>query len=211
MTLQTIEDLREPPVIGRYYLVPCVYYWYDYRLRWWPVTGPRHEDAEHLDFAAVHYHFDRRFLPARMFSDHVSRIHPSRLRYWGVTPRHPDTTNAARPLSEFASKPHPWRKGEYGGPMPAPVLRRRKCIVADVGFPSVDAGGERFERFHAAYEGKRCGRDAAGRLICPHKGALLDSIAPDKNGIGICPLHGLAIDMREGTVVRRPRGKAVAG
>lgn len=203
MSLPVVTDLTEPPVVGQWYLVPCVLYWYDYRLRWWPVIGPRHEDADHLAFPAAHYHFDRRFLPARMFSSWESKIHPRDLGETRL--RHPDTWIAARPLQELAVKPHPDDGRDYGGPLPQPVLRRRKCIIADAGFPAVEEGGPRFESFHAAYEGKRCGRDADGHLICPHKGARLSSLAADRNGVVTCPLHGLAVNVRTGAVVKRAR------
>lgn len=205
MTLAVVTDLTEPPRIGHYYLVPCVRYWYDSRLAWWPVVGPKHEDAEHLNFSAVHYHLDRRFLPERMLRNRGGYSHRrgDRSRFW----RSADTDIAARPLSEFCERESLSGRHLEGGPLPAPVLRKRRCIVADVGFPGrADEGVHpQFDRFHAAYEGRRCGRNADGQLVCPHKGAALGSLAPDRNGIVTCPLHGLAIDTRNGVVVRRPR------
>lgn len=208
MRLQRIEDLREPPVVGRFYLVPCVLYWYDFRLRWWPVVGPRHDDIEHLDFAAAHYHLDRRFLPERMLRGGSSVPSTTGVRLGFRIQRSADTMIAARPLSEFPAKPNPYAPGaDYGGPMPAPVHRRRRCIVADVGFPGLpDAGVHgNFDRFHEAYVGRRCGRNAEGHLVCPHKGAVLSSLAPDCNGVVTCPLHGLTINVQTGVVVPRPR------
>jgi hypothetical protein len=214
VSLERIEELREPPVVGREYLVPCVRYWWKGALRWWPVIGPKHDDIEHLNFAQVHYHLDRRFLRLadfRRFGWTYGRRHLLR----GVTNLFPsDTALAATPLSEFgfgtAYNPNNHGPADEGGPLPASVHRRRRCLVADVGFPTIERAGEKFERFHAAYEGKRCSRDSEGRLICPHKGALLDSLAPDRHGRAICPLHGLAIDMRSGVVVKRPRGGRAA-
>jgi hypothetical protein len=205
MKLPIVTELTEPPVVGQFYLVPCVLYWWSGRRAWWPVIGPKHDDVEHLNFAQPHYHLDRRFLPERMFSDAASRIHPSQLRELHL--RHPATTLAARPLGEYGPGTKHNPDSASGGPLPAPALRKKRCIIADVGFPALADEGvyTTFDRFHAAYEGKRCGRDAEGHLICPHKGARLSSLAADRNGVVTCPLHGLAINVRTGVVVKRAR------
>ena len=196
--LPIVSDLTEPPVVGQFYRVPCVRYWWHGRLRWWPVVGPKHDDAEHLAFEKPHYHIDRRFLRE---SDFRVAGHQGRTRgEWARRLYPADTAFAAGPLHELPQDDF------KGGPMPAPVLRKRQCLVADVGFPSIARAGEKFERFHDAYQGRRCRRDAAGHLICPHKGARLGSLAPDRNGIVTCPLHGLAINVETGVVVRRPPG-----
>lgn len=197
MALPIVTELTEPPVVGRYYLVPCVKYRYDFKVRWWPVVGPKHDDAEHLNFAAVHYHLDRRFLPMAMlrggYAVPTARGIREGKRIW----RSSDTMLAARPLSEVT---------EYG-PLPTPELRKRLCIVSDVGFPGRAREGlhSNFDRLHEAYEGRRCGRNAEGQLICPHKGAVLSNLAADRNGIVTCPLHGLNINTQTGVVVKRPR------
>lgn len=62
-----VDDLTEPPVVGRHYLVPCVEA-ADNRaglpLGHWPVIGPKHRDAGTVDFPDMHWHFDFRFLLA---------------------------------------------------------------------------------------------------------------------------------------------------
>lgn len=60
---KNIEDVPEP-VMGRFYLVPCV--WVALGRQWWPVIGPWHEDAD-LGLANFHFHYDVRFLPERLF------------------------------------------------------------------------------------------------------------------------------------------------
>ena len=205
MTLPTITELTQPPVVGQWYLVPCVRYWWGGRLAWWPVIGPKHDDAEHLAFEQPHYHIDRRFLTRADFRRGGWRATRRHVRE-GRQPWYPaDTAFAASPLSE-----RPARE-EVGvmvdGPLPPPVLKRRRCLVADVGFPTIERAGEKFERFHAAYKGRRCGRDADGHLICPHKGARLSSLAADRNGIVTCPLHGLAVNVWTGVVVKRARAE----
>lgn len=200
MAFPIVTDLTEPPVVGAFYLVPCVRYWWRGLLRWWPVVGPKHDDAEHLDFKPAHYHIDRRFLREADFRrEEPRRSEPHADRRWlSLYPA--DTQYAGAPLQEIAADSY------KGGPLPAPVLRKRRCLVADVSFPSIARTGAKFERFHDAYQGKRCGRDAEGHLICPHKGARLGSLVPDAKGIVTCPLHGLAINTETGVVVRRPHG-----
>lgn len=64
MTLQRIDDLKEPPIVGRYYLVPCIKVTSaeSSPVGFWPVTGPQHEDREIIGFAWRHWHYDFRFL-----------------------------------------------------------------------------------------------------------------------------------------------------
>lgn len=210
MTVQCITDITESPIVGRFYLVPCVRYWYRGRVAWWPVMGPKHEDAEHLNFTQVHYHLDRRFMSPKWF--HTPRFVKSEIWPLGRMKGDPhfcgDTIIAARPLGEFGAGTGHCPGADGGGPLPAPVLRRRKCYISDVGFPELSRSGETFLRFHRAFEGRACKRDAEGHLVCPHKGARLSSLVPDKAGRVICPLHGLMINVETGRVVKRPGGAA---
>jgi hypothetical protein len=182
--MECIDDLREPPVVGKYYSVPHVFYRYAGRdPRWWPVIGPKHDDAEHLKFTRPHYHLDIRFV----------RLVMLRVTDWRNSPWF---DLAARPISEV----------EDWGPLPQPEYRKAKCKVSDAGFPSLAENGmPTFNALHDAYQGKRCGRDGEGRLVCPHKGAILSNLPPDRHGRVLCPLHGLMIDAVNGVVVPRPR------
>lgn len=61
MNLQRVDQLKEPPVVGQFYLVPVVRgKWYD-RVADFPVIGARHNDVEFFDFKREHYHLDYRF------------------------------------------------------------------------------------------------------------------------------------------------------
>lgn len=78
MTLQRVDRLKEPPVIGQFYLVPTIWgRWYDTYAAW-PVIGNRHEDAEFFGFSAEHFHIDYRF----------ARVHKSWLRLVMSAPLH---------------------------------------------------------------------------------------------------------------------------
>jgi hypothetical protein len=69
-----IESLTSPPVIGQTYLVPCVqviphpHATVKAQSGLWPVTGPAHDDIEHIGFAPRHWHYDVRFLTAAQFA-----------------------------------------------------------------------------------------------------------------------------------------------
>lgn len=65
MKLQRVDRLKEPPIIGQSYLVPTVFGQWHHLIRDWPVIGLKHDDVEHLNFAALHFHLDTRFLRVR--------------------------------------------------------------------------------------------------------------------------------------------------
>lgn len=194
-TIQRVDELRAPPVVGQFYLVPTVrHHWYD-SLGVWPVMGPKHEDAEHLQFDREHYHLDLRFL-----SPHTERKLLQRAgdaaEFRGVTGRGSKLAYicAANPVTqEWADEP-----------LPKPIYLPKRCYRNEHAYPlprSVGGRNPGFRNLHAAFAGRRCGRDAGGRLICPHKGFALDSLVPDEHGRVVCPLHGLVIDVRASAAV----------
>lgn len=64
MTIERIDRLTSPPVIGQFYLVPTIRYeWYS-KIRPWPVVGAIHNDSDRFSFPHDHYHLDLRFTPA---------------------------------------------------------------------------------------------------------------------------------------------------
>lgn len=181
--MQRIDELTAPPVVGKRYLVPTVRHPWFGRVAWWPVMGPRHEDAEHLNFPALHYHVDLRFLTEAQVR-----------RFAGEGPYNIEWICAATPLN-------------YRGlDLPSmPTWRAKTCRATDHGYPIAlvrkKVSGNPFPAMHATYEGRRCGRDTTGQLVCPHKGFPLGSLAPDEHGRVVCPLHGLTIDVAAGLVV----------
>lgn len=177
--IERIDKMTEPPVVGRFYLVPTVFYSWTDRKMVWPVMGPKHEDREHLKFEPQHYHVDIRFLTAMQFR-HLNRFP------W----REPNERTAAHPISEV----------EEWGPLPAPVYRRRKCRAAGHDYPEeLTIRAKNFCALYAAYEGKQCARGKSG-WICPHKNFPLGSIKP-RYGVIVCPLHGLNINAATGKVL----------
>lgn len=64
MPMERVDEMTSPPIVGRYYLVPCVWVPQDSPVAagWRAVLGPRHEDREALGFPYLHFHNDPRFL-----------------------------------------------------------------------------------------------------------------------------------------------------
>ena len=183
--LKHVETLTSAPVVGERYLVPTVLYPWFGSTEPWPVMGPKHTDAEHIGFDVDHYHVDIRFLSEAQ----VRRI--ERKQHY----EHIESVAAGFPLATS-------RIGVTPDPHPEPVLRRLTCRRAGNDYPRFAAVSHRgLKALASAYAGRRCGRNAAGLMVCPHKGFVLGSLEPDKDGRVVCPLHGLVIDVAAGAVV----------
>ena len=165
------DDLNEPPVKGRNYLVRTVHGSWNHRVGWWPVWGPKHEDAEFIKFEPIHFHLNRYFLASH------------------------DLEWACRlPLTSVSNA---WNHGFVS--LSEPVLRKKVCryefpypfaVAKSLKLPS-------FQEFHQHFAGTQCAR--RGGFICPHKGFNLSSV-PSVDGVITCPLHGLRIDATTGRV-----------
>lgn len=60
--IQRVSDIEGEPVVGKFYLVPCVpLYVLGVRGGWWPVLMPSHRDPE-LNAPYEHFHYDWRFV-----------------------------------------------------------------------------------------------------------------------------------------------------
>lgn len=174
MTTTLLADLREPPVVGRFYMVPCITYPYHERVDVWPTLGPLHHDRGEVNFPYLHYHIDPRFLTADQ-ARHCAR----KSAFYGGTV---EACAAAYPLSH------------HGSPLPArPHLVRRKCRASSWQYspPSAVPWLDALEaRYGAPADPIRVKRD---RLLCPHRKVDLSSLQPDADGIVTCPLHGLRV------------------
>lgn len=110
-----LSDLRESPVVGRYYMVPVVRYYWLGAVRDWPVLGPLHHDKGKINFPALHYHIDGRFLPTRYMDQ----------AYSGGWINGVSEINQ-RPMSE-----NDWTIARYGHLPRKTVLKRRRCSNID--------------------------------------------------------------------------------
>jgi hypothetical protein len=184
MPLQRLSDLREPPVAGRFYLVPFVRFTYLGHLDRWPVIGPMHTDLRHFNFPEPHYHVDARFLTARQ----VARV-KAFARFTTFDGLSEDKTLAGivggHPLAKR-------RREEVALPKHRPSLMRRKCRSA----VALHVHGARnpVKALRADYTDPAMPiTKADGRQLCPHRKVDLSSFPPDEHGIVTCPLHGLRV------------------
>lgn len=173
------------PVVGKFYMVPCMHVNEPFRTRWiprdgWvPVIGPKHIDAEFLEFNWNHYHIDWRFLPAPQFR-RVMEQSPS-----------------GSPLGHVLTSDTEW--SNLTG---VPALRRLQCrreMPEFQGRGNIVRWGEhigrKWERMERA-QAFVCNKLKPGN-ICPHRGIDLTPFIKD-DGTVICPGHGLRWDTKTG-------------
>lgn len=188
-----LADLREPPVFGRFYMVPTV----TYRLRGlisdWPVIGPIHTDHDHINFPHLHFHLDGRFLNAR-------ERKAIRDVWWG-----PEVAvNAAvvvQPIRFDKQTDESYARdlAAYGGEIARrPTLRKRRCVSSTYRWAADDLAKWRpaLQADYGEPAKAICKRD--GRKLCPHRKVDLSQFPADADGIVTCPLHGLRVRVSEG-------------
>ena len=182
MNLPRADELKTPPVVGKLYMVPCI--WAE--REWWPIMGPQHEDAEIIGFRAQHRHYDLRF---------VSPIQMDRLceRGWwkGALPWGEDVV--------LTEKPDGDAHGRVCIKRGTPRYRRLKCWREQ---PPYQVDGVSRPPWVAPLEQKLAGaRIKCGK--CPHRGLPLESL-PREPGIDIvtCPGHGLRWNLKTGELIR---------
>ncbi|ALC13801.1 hypothetical protein [Sphingopyxis sp. 113P3] len=172
MTIPLLSELRQPPVPGRYYMVPVIDFIYCNREGQWPTLGPLHHDREEIGFDPLHFHVDLRFLTARQ---------TKQIRRW-YSPGTAEATVSAAPLN-YRGRDVPKK----------PYLAKRRCRVPGWAYspPGRPLWLDAFDRrFGEVAEPRRL---ADGRLLCPHRKVDLSSFEPDAEGIVTCPLHGLRV------------------
>lgn len=185
MSAPRVDRVSGPLVVGQFYLVPTVWarwisrapkahpWRHDLAEGAWPVIGPKHADVEFFDFRQAHYHVDARFLPPGDSRSLMTLTYP------------------------VHGRDGMWTKDGKPEPLPPIVWRRRKCIRAGTEF---DPGNSsQIKKMRGHFAGVQCARNAAG-FVCPHQQAPLGSVAP-KDGVIVCPLHGLHIDAATGVVL----------
>jgi nitrite reductase/ring-hydroxylating ferredoxin subunit len=174
------------PIVGRLYSVPCIFVASQMRTAWmprdgWvPTLGPKHSDAEHLDFAHPHYHVDWRFVGDK----------PYEAACWMRGADIPHARVVTSTTMRYV----------VAGSL---VMKRRACRRAMPDFPahnpkSISGPDKRWVSLERAHRG--CTLRPGN--ICPHRGIDLTTfIKPD--GTVVCPGHGLAWDTRTGELLQR--------
>lgn len=177
-----IEDVKGEPVIGRHYLVPCILY---ARTLWFPILGSLHEDKEILDFDSPHYHFDFRFVGKR-------QLNHWRCRY---SMGHSDDvvlqSSMIRVQTAVDTVANPIKRLRLACRRQMPEFPMRVLRLGGFIYNTMQ------QKLERAFRDKRmtC-------ATCPHRGFKLDQL-PQKNGVVVCPGHGLAWNMQTGEMVSR--------
>lgn len=149
-------------VVGKFYKVPCVHGRWHQTTAWWPVMGPKHEDARILNFPYAHYHIDWRFVSPKIAA--------------GYRDNYLFGNEYTRPLME---------SGQINvSGLSEPAIRIRKC-QSEHRLPHYP-GNATWRQLEVAHE--KCKLNG---LICPHQGTDLSNEPVDEHGNVICPLHGL--------------------
>lgn len=177
--IQNIEDLTTEPIVGKFYMVPCVAKTGSGRRAFLPVTGPKHEDSEHIGFPHHHWHYDFRFVSDGFFGG-------------GFGPNiygHVLIKAMMWPSSGLLDCPEIGSGIEHC---------RRKCLRVLPSYPFESVEKAWAPKLREAYTDKRvtCGK-------CPHRGLPLSSL-PRESGTDIvtCVGHGLRWDLKTGEMVR---------
>ena len=189
------RPLPDTPVVRRRYARPCVRTeWHGGGLKWIPVVGTVHDDAEHIMADFLHIHVDFRFLCQRdrqrllhqTLDEDDSGINP--VFIVPISEVVPADIEKPITIAEAIRNDHPteeWlsiRMRPYLGPYPT--------------YP-------RDERiwWHAALTAAYAGSQLIDGRICPHQGTDLAGIPPDDDGTVTCPLHGLRWCARTGQII----------
>lgn len=189
-----VRKLTEPPVPGRWYQVPCVWWWkVEGKSRYFlPVLGDLHEDKDIIKVPGQHWHIDWRFVTPRMLAvmDWETVIEKGRCFGHALFQRHP----------EFQ------RYHEYGA-------RRMRCVRAmpeykdevHRGYTVRDGMSQTFKipwlkALEAAFAGTR-----AECLRCPHRGLPLNGLPVEPGNVVTCRGHGLRWSLDTLTLVPREK------
>lgn len=158
-----VDELTEPPVVGKYYLVRVVHGTWCGKAMWFPVMGDLHEDSKFFNFERQHYHLDRRFVAAGSLADAL-----------------------VRPLHAL-----PERYGRLATVLSEPEWASRKCRHAMTEFPTYHMPVVAMQRHLAGvqcqrhetgwvcpHRGFRLGSiepDSNGIILCPLHGLQIDA------------------------------------
>lgn len=171
--MQRVDEMTEPPTVGRFYLVRCIR---NGNGRWYPVMGPAHADPELAPVAGrgaamVHHHYDARFM---------------RLGDIGLGTRRKMLARGLAVEVALLSAVHLVFSDARL------MFRKRRCLRE---MPLHPTGFTVLNETYAAATLK------GGCKTCPHRGVPLASL-PAVEGVVTCPGHGLRWNVSTGALVR---------
>ncbi len=204
--LENVTQLRQWPVIGKFYSVPCIYIEHCGLATDWPVYGPAHIDNTRApspqlsaDFLrrflhAPHFHVDPRFLTPEMedalaaqWSNNRQSMKPGKAVL--LDSEHPDHIKAALTFG----------LGNLAGWAPRPALRPMKCVRSVVRW---DVGARDREwisehKYTLDFGSPQPAiQSEDGLPMCPHHALNLHCVWDGVSETVRCPMHGLEVDMR---------------
>lgn len=185
-----IRSQTVPPVVGKWYLVPCIFMqrYNDCQAIWWPVHGKRHNDKQFFRLDAEHYHVDQRFLGVR----HLDQIGHFEDRHGNGPVDRSFAVPVSAPYSGY--RDHEALKNLYK-PLDEPQFRRMKCKRVMPKYPFSRMA--EIVHLNEHFSGKSCANGRHG-WVCPHQHYPLGQETADDDGVITCPLHGLRIDAETG-------------
>jgi hypothetical protein len=137
--------------------------------------GPKHEDAEFVNFPWQHFHIDWRFAPSRLYNS-MAEWFDARLMY-GAPIQCPDT-RGNRVVIE------------------GPTLRLMKCKRIPPPYPHYSAMRSWLPKLTEHFA---CAKLVGGK--CPHRGIPVEAMLRDGDVL-TCPGHGLRFNAITGEVLR---------
>lgn len=180
-----VDEIDEP-VVGKFYIVPCVYRISDFMHGWKPVIGPLHEDAEYIGVPGKHWHYDWRFID-RLPNPDESTNFGNACFLVGK-----DGAEISRPSVELH-----WRKCFRK------MIEYKTTYVKDVDAYHLDSdlrtlipwlGG-----LEKAYVDAKMNTES---MLCPHRGIPLKG-QPIRYGCVTCCGHGLRWNVQTGAMAPR--------
>lgn len=179
-------------------------------VEWVPVLGPFHDDAEIIGFESRHWHVDYRFVSGRLAQGMEHRRQLTQARH-SLHPAFNLVITRVCPAGLKAPSLDGLRvdgddkltNEDTGETLKAPRatwLREanRRCKRAYPAYAHRDVPW--LEELRRTYRDRRL---LPGR-VCPHRGAPLAGLEPDGQSNVVCPLHGLAWNLRTGRMAPAP-------
>jgi nitrite reductase/ring-hydroxylating ferredoxin subunit len=177
--MKKTSEVTGPIVIGRFYLVPHAVFKNSYSEHEEPIMLPLHNDKDLFPNPTHGAHHDHYHVDKRFDKDHYDLIR----------------RNSKGEMIEYKVNRGNFVRFDYVDRI---EWRKRKAIRNFDNFEK-----DRYVEFHQKLQDKgvKDGYCLKANKVCPHRGANLASIPPDKNGHIECPMHGLKFDAETGEMI----------
>ena len=184
--MDRVESLKSTPVVGRRYLVPCVYGMSNthptHPVLWWPVFTPSHEDSKYFP------RYRNVWKGNRLVSEPYFEADPKAEHHFHIDPRFVE--------DDCYTGDELYHNKLHGVIIPRRVEVEYRDLLCLREMPS-----RRLFDFGVAFiDDHKDKKIRAGK--CPHKGVQLGS-CPVVDGVVTCPAHGLRFSAETGRCLSR--------